>query len=228
MVTVSDPAPLYGNQSGQTAQKPSVEQNTRAVLSSDFETFLKMLTVQVQNQDPLNPVDSTEYATQLATFSSVEQQVQTNELLRNISATLGGNSLNEFGRWIGMEGLVRAPAMFDGAPVTIRPDYSEDADRAVLAVRDASGEEVQRFDIDVGEEVVVWGGGDSEGNPLPPGIYRFDVESYIDQRFDGSTMARVYSRIDEVRNDDGTVLLRFADGTEATSEEIGGLRQARQ
>ncbi|EBA08582.1 Possible FlgD protein [Sagittula stellata E-37] len=187
-----------------------------------------MLTVQVQNQDPLNPVDSTEYATQLATFSSVEQQVQTNELLRNISATLGGNSLNEFGRWIGMEGLVRAPAMFDGvAPVTIRPDFSEDADRAVLVVRDAAGEEVQRFDIDVGEDAVVWGGHDSEGNALPVGVYRFDVESYIDKRFDGSTMARVYSRIDEVRNDNGTVLLRFADGSEATSEEIGGLRQAR-
>ena len=46
-----------------------------AVLSSDFETFLKMLTTQMQNQDPLNPVDSTDYATQLATFSSVEQQV---------------------------------------------------------------------------------------------------------------------------------------------------------
>jgi flagellar basal-body rod modification protein FlgD len=52
-----------------------------AKISSDFETFLKMLTVQMQNQDPLNPVDSSDYATQLATFSGVEQQVQTNDLL---------------------------------------------------------------------------------------------------------------------------------------------------
>ncbi len=41
-------------------------------ISADFETFLKMLTVQMQNQDPLNPVDSSDYATQLATFSGVE------------------------------------------------------------------------------------------------------------------------------------------------------------
>ena len=51
---------------------------TKPVLSSDFETFLKMLTVQLENQDPLNPVDSADYAVQLATFSGVEQQVQTN------------------------------------------------------------------------------------------------------------------------------------------------------
>jgi flagellar basal-body rod modification protein FlgD len=43
-------------------------------LSSDFETFLKMLTTQLKNQDPMNPVDSADYAVQLATFSSVEQQ----------------------------------------------------------------------------------------------------------------------------------------------------------
>ena len=49
-------------------------------ISSDFNTFLRMLTVQMQNQDPLNPIDSADYAVQLATFSGVEQQVRTNQL----------------------------------------------------------------------------------------------------------------------------------------------------
>jgi len=43
----------------------------KQLVSSDFDTFLKMMTTQVQNQDPLNPVDSSDYAVQLATFSSV-------------------------------------------------------------------------------------------------------------------------------------------------------------
>ena len=46
-----------------------------ASISSDFETFLKMLTAQIKNQDPLKPMDSSEFATQLATFPSLEQQV---------------------------------------------------------------------------------------------------------------------------------------------------------
>ena len=46
-----------------------------ASISSDFETFLKILTAQIKNQDPLKPTLSSEFATQLATFSSLEQQV---------------------------------------------------------------------------------------------------------------------------------------------------------
>ena len=66
-------------------------------ISSDFETFLKMLTVQMQNQDPLNPVDSSDYAVQLATFSGVEQQAQTNDLLKGLTALDGGEA--EWRRW---------------------------------------------------------------------------------------------------------------------------------
>ena len=70
--TTSAPAPATYAPTTETAPN---------VISSDFETFLKMLTVQMENQDPLNPTDSSEYAMQLATFSGVEQQVLTNDLL---------------------------------------------------------------------------------------------------------------------------------------------------
>ncbi|MEY5038566.1 MAG: flagellar basal body rod modification protein, partial [Pseudomonadota bacterium] len=61
---------------GTTSAAPTTTSN-KALISSDFDTFLKMLTAQMQNQDPLNPMDSTDYATQLATFSGVEQQART-------------------------------------------------------------------------------------------------------------------------------------------------------
>ncbi|WP_425071568.1 flagellar hook capping FlgD N-terminal domain-containing protein [Sagittula sp. S175] len=222
MVEITNPPPLYSSQS--SASSNTATKEDRAVLSSDFETFLKMLTVQVQNQDPLNPVDSTEYATQLATFSSVEQQVQTNDLLRNISNVLGGNALSEMSRWIGMEGLVRAPAQFSGQPVTVRPQYANGADAAVMVVRNGSGMEVQRFDIEVGEQSVLWGGHDNDGNMLPVGNYSFHIESYDGGKLTDTAMAQVYSTIDEVRNYNGNVMIRMADGTELNSEMINGLR----
>ena len=49
--------------------------SSTSALTSDFETFLKMLTTQARYQDPLEPLDSQEYASQLAQFSMVEQQV---------------------------------------------------------------------------------------------------------------------------------------------------------
>ena len=91
-------------------------------ISSDFETFLRMLTVQMQNQDPLNPVDSSDYAVQLATFSGVEQQVLTNDLLRGLAAQNGTAGLAQMANWVGMEARAVGAAYFNGAPVTIAPE----------------------------------------------------------------------------------------------------------
>ncbi|MEM9670126.1 MAG: flagellar hook capping FlgD N-terminal domain-containing protein [Pseudomonadota bacterium] len=54
----------------------------------EFNNFLQLLTAQVQNQDPLSPLDSTQFVEQLATFSALEQQVETNSTLGTISAAI--------------------------------------------------------------------------------------------------------------------------------------------
>ena len=79
--------PLQGNAAASTNSA------SNAVISSDFETFLKMLTTQMQNQDPLNPIESSDYAVQLATFSGVEQQVRTNQLLADLANQMGSSGL---------------------------------------------------------------------------------------------------------------------------------------
>lgn len=223
MTEITTTPPLYSSKSA-AAPVDTADVETKQAVSSDFDTFLKMLTVQLQNQDPLNPVDSTDYATQLATFSSVEQQVLTNDLLREVSATLSGNALQELSGWIGMEGLVRAPTFFSGSPVSVRPDYAEEADDAVLIVRDAGGEVVQRFSLDPSQEEVLWAGTDETGATLPIGIYRFEVESYKDEAVIGTKVAQVYSQIQEVRKDGDQVQLRTSGGSELDPGQIEGLR----
>ena len=74
----------------QTAQSFGSQASPQQSGSSDFTTFLKLLTAQLRNQDPLKPLDSTEFVAQLATFSSVEQQVKTNDTLATIQQLLGG------------------------------------------------------------------------------------------------------------------------------------------
>lgn len=222
MVETTSVPPLFASGAAASATAPT---NTdEAALSSDFETFLRMLTVQVQNQDPLNPVDATDYATQLATFSSVEQQVLTNDLLRTLSASFESNALQDYSGWIGMEALVRAPVYFDGGPVSIRPDFAAGADGAKLVVRNATGQEVQRFDLDIAQKDVVWGGADSNGDLLPTGVYEFEVLSYDGETLISSETAPLYSLIDEVRNDPGGPILRMTDGSELNPELVTGLR----
>jgi len=96
----SGPAPL----SAAAAGAPG----TTGALSSDFETFLRMLTTQMRNQDPLNPVESADFAVQLATFSSVEQQVQTNALLSGLGTQMATLGMGQFPGWIGLEAEARA------------------------------------------------------------------------------------------------------------------------
>lgn len=224
MTEITSTPPLYSSNSTTVSGDTGVVTETKQAVSSDFDTFLKMLTVQLQNQDPLNPVDSTDYATQLATFSSVEQQVLTNDLLREVSTTLSGNALQELSGWIGMEALVRAPTLFNGTPVAVRPDYAQEADDAALVVRDASGTVVQRFALEPGQEEVYWAGTDETGATLPIGIYRFEVESYQDETLIDTKVAQVYSQIQEVRKDGDLLQLRLSDGSELEPGQIEGLR----
>ncbi|SMX26118.1 flagellar basal body rod modification protein [Pelagimonas phthalicica] len=204
----------------------SATADAERLVSSDFETFLKMMTAQVQNQDPLNPMDSSEYASQLATFSSVEQQVLTNDLLRNLGDMLGGNALQQYGSWVGMDALARVPAEFTGNPIVVRPDYEPNADSAIVAVRNSAGEVVQRLSIPVGQEEVLWAGYDDQQNALPDDVYRFEIESYQNGELTGTTLASVYTRVEEIRNQGTSVVVRLAGGIEVESTQVNGLRSA--
>ena len=60
---------------------PAVQTEPTSAASLDYNAFLRLLIAQMQNQDPLNPMEGTEYTAQLAQFSSVEQSIQTNQKL---------------------------------------------------------------------------------------------------------------------------------------------------
>ncbi|MEM6649158.1 MAG: flagellar hook capping FlgD N-terminal domain-containing protein [Pseudomonadota bacterium] len=70
------------------APTPASETQIQVETADEFNQFLQLLTAQVENQDPLQPLDSTQFVEQLATFSSLEEQVQTNDLLASILSEL--------------------------------------------------------------------------------------------------------------------------------------------
>ncbi|MEM7747734.1 MAG: flagellar hook assembly protein FlgD [Pseudomonadota bacterium] len=64
-----------------SATTASTANSTSQAATVDYDTFLRLLVAQIENQDPTNPMDSTEQVAQLATFSQVEQTIQTNAKL---------------------------------------------------------------------------------------------------------------------------------------------------
>lgn len=199
-------------------------QGAGAALSQDFDTFLKMLTAQMNNQDPLNPLDSSDFAVQLATFSGVEQQIRTNDLLAGLADTLGGGGLARYADWVGKDALTTAPVGFDGTtPIELAPHPAAGADRAELVVRDEAGDAVQRIPLEASGAAVAWGGLTDSGT-LPAGLYSFSLESYSGEELLDTSPVEACARISEVRMEDGAPVLILAPGTRATPEEITGLR----
>ncbi|WP_397541820.1 flagellar hook capping FlgD N-terminal domain-containing protein [Roseovarius salis] len=199
---------------------------TGTALNSDFQTFLEMLTVQMQNQDPLNPADPTEFATQLATFSSVEQQVRTNELLVALGAQMGALGVSQLSQWIGMQASAEMPVLFEGSPVTVETPGNTLADNAELVVTDRSGKEVQRMPVGTEAEELQWAGTLDTGAPLPAGEYNLAVEYSAEGETLATDPVYVQARIMEARNEDGVPILIMDSGQKVESSAIVGLRAA--
>ncbi|RLL64070.1 flagellar hook capping FlgD N-terminal domain-containing protein [Paenirhodobacter hankyongi] len=198
-------------------------------ISSDYQMFLKLLTTQMQNQDPTDPIDSSDYAVQLATFSGVEQQVKTNELLTSMTTQLGLLGVTQYAGWVGMEARVAAPAYFDGTtPLSIAPNPVTGADQAVLVVKDAAGTEVARRDVGTTAETIDWTGTDSSGNALPAGVYSFELESYNAGTLLSTDPAEVYSTIAEVQGTAGGSVLVLRGGAQVSPADVTGLRDPDQ
>ena len=207
-----------------TAATPTSTTNS-AVLSSDFEVFLQMLTAQAEYQDPLEPIDNSEYAAQLAQFSMVEQQVMTNDLMEQMLTALGANDMASAANWIGMEALVQGPAEFDGSPVTISPNPPVTADEVTLIVTNEQGTEVQRQTMPLGAEPFAWKGRTSSGSMFEPGEYSFEIESKSNGEVLVVDPALVYSRVTEARVDSGETLLVLDGGYLIAATNVLGLRE---
>ena len=193
-------------------------------LSSDFETFLVMLTTQMQNQDPLNPMESSDFAVQLATFSGVEQQVKTNDLLSGLGTQIDVMNLGQLAGWVGMEARSSAPVRFEGSPLTLFPTVPNTADRAELIVSDDSGKVIQRLDFNPGSQEITWAGVDDAGVPLPDGTYQFVVQPFAGGALLDMQAVEAFSMIKEVRTDGDEIGLILQGDIEQSAQSITALR----
>ena len=162
------------------AQTQTASSVAKQKLNSDYKSFLTLLTAQLTNQDPLAPMDSSTFVTQLAQLSQVEQAVQTNNNLESISAQLSNAGLTSdlglIGREVSVPGklfdLIGGKASFDYVLDTAANDV-----RAII--RNSAGESVAQID-DLPKDgatlhTVPWNGIGTEGTPVEDGIYSVEI-----------------------------------------------------
>jgi flagellar basal-body rod modification protein FlgD len=207
-----------------TAASPSKKPDTGAAVSGDFQTFLTLLTTQMRNQDPLKPMDSTEFVAQLASFSAVEQQIRANDRLDGILEVLSGGSPAGLAEWIGREVRTAAKADFAGEPIEVGVAPEAGAERAVLVVRNDFDQVVARLAVEPGADAVTWNGTTDSGELAAHGRYGFALESYAGSTLLASKPGEVFASVSEVRVVDGAPMLVLGDGTQLAVDAISGVR----
>ncbi|WP_239986006.1 flagellar hook capping FlgD N-terminal domain-containing protein [Paracoccus sp. SY] len=198
---------------------------TTAAGSTNFDTFLRMLTTQLKNQDPLNPMEGSDFAVQLATFSGVEQQAQTNKLLQMMLMQSGG-SLGQLADWIGKEVRTTEPVWFGDKALTLDIAPDSRADSVTLVVLNEAGTEVSREEIGPGEGQIDWFGRDDGGEKLADGRYSFVIESSRAGEVISEDAVGAYVRVAEAELGNRGIELIFEGGGSALASDIEALRGA--
>lgn len=179
---------IGGTQSGVTAAVTTPPASTTSTssgtgtdsksLASNFQTFLQMLTTQLQNQNPLDPLDTNQFTAQLVQFSQVEQQLKTNSQLETLVAlqktTQNGQALDYVGRTVVVDGSTATLAEKSTSTWTFNAPKPA---TATITVTNSAGQTVYSgtYAMQAGVQQFTWDGKGKDGTQWPPGTYKMSV-----------------------------------------------------
>lgn len=166
------------------------------MLASNFETFLSLLTAQLRNQDPLSPVDSNQFTSQLTQMAGVEQQLLTNDLLKGLLAAQQGGGLAGAANYIGKDATAAWSAVkLENGQASWSYELGASASSATLQVLDSAGRVVWSGDAPqrtVGVHDFTWNGKTAARGDAPDGVYtlRISAKTGADQPVDAQVLVR--------------------------------------
>lgn len=182
----------------------------KSTAGSEFNLFLKLLTVQMQNQDPLDPMKTNEYTQQLAQYSQIEQTVQQNGTLTQILGQLSTQNMAQSSGLIGrsvvfdttVSGLGRSPASWSYSPASR-------ASSLVATISDASGQAVSSRTIDPTDTSgrLTWDGTLASGAIAPAGSYKLSIAATDASGNLVPVTVRTVGTVDSVTQTNGTLTL---------------------
>ncbi|MGB0169296.1 MAG: FlgD immunoglobulin-like domain containing protein, partial [Paracoccaceae bacterium] len=172
----------------------------------------------------LNPVDSADYAMQLAAFSTVEQQVLLNQKMDMLQNNLRQNTLASLSAWIGKTVKLPGSFTYSGGEVTALITPPTGSEKTDFIVRDAAGTDIFRHRLGAQDQEFSWAGTTSEGSIAPVGPYNFALEGFAkDQSLGVSELASLQT-IEEIAQPADDILVTLENGQALPWKSLTGLR----
>lgn len=167
------------NAASKVVEQDSAAENARRKLSGDFDTFLLLLTTQLKNQDPVEPLDTHQFTSQLVQFASVEQAIDTNSNLEEMIDMQSGsevsNAVNYIGKFVQATGN---SGRLQGGVAAFSYHLPQAAATAEVSITTPAGQVVYTGTApsEFGKNDVIWDGSNSfNGTDMPNGIYNVAV-----------------------------------------------------
>lgn len=199
---------------------------TTAEAAADFESFLTLLTAQLRNQDPLSPLESTEFVAQLASFSAVEQQIVTNDRLEILSTQSLDDGIAGLAGWIGKSVYAAdGSVMANGQPITFTVPDLPSHDRIEMTVYGEGGAVLRAENISADElGKAVWDGRNAGGGAISGQTVRIELQAFLE----GSVVRTVPAQVDQtvigIRGTEEGPLLDLNGGGTLSPVAVGGIQ----
>jgi flagellar basal-body rod modification protein FlgD len=217
---INSASPLTGASSATSTAAASA--STTALGTDDF---LKLLMAQLQNQDPLQPTDGTQFVTQLAQFSQVQQSVAQSTTLGTISTQLQGLSNSNASGLVGKTVTVQGSAMqWDGTfATTANVTLASPAQQVTVSIQNSQGTVVRTMKLGAeaaGTLPITWNGADDSGQATPAGAYSVAVTAADANGQSVNVSQSVAGVVTKVSFDQGYPALTLSTGAVAPVSQL--------
>ncbi|MEM7619161.1 MAG: flagellar hook capping FlgD N-terminal domain-containing protein [Pseudomonadota bacterium] len=153
---------------------------SRSSITDNFDTFLQLLTTQLQNQNPTEPIDTNEFTQQLVQFTEVEQSLKSNENLEILAQLSAANtiigSVSYIGKTVTLDGKT---AQLNNGSASWAYSSPEVGNDATFTIKDKSGNTIytEKRNITEGASEFKWNGRTTEGTFAPNGDYTLSIDA---------------------------------------------------
>lgn len=214
-----------GAAAGSSATTQSAAQASRDKLGADYQSFLKLLIAQVSNQDPLEPMDSTAFVSQLAQLTQVEQSISTNETLEKIETRLGASEGLSDVVLIGREVTVPTNRIeLSGGRAPFSYDLAKPAESVKAVIRANDGTLLREIPGLLGpageQQDVVWDGKDMHGLQVPDNTFRVEIDAKDANGKQVSYTTYAASKVEQVAFRGGQPMLVLSNEDEAPAGSV--------
>jgi flagellar basal-body rod modification protein FlgD len=214
--------PSVNAQAATTTNTGTDSSASTAKLSADLNTFLKLLTTQLKNQDPTNPQDPSQFTQQLAQYSQVEQTIQSNSNLEKLLASQNQTILNGAVSYIGKSVVTEDNKLvLSGGQAKFSYAITGNPASVKITIKNGKGEVVRQIDADKTNDTynLTWDGKDDGGNALASGVYTVSVEAKDTKEVVTSVSTKIVNNIQGLKFVNGSPIL-LSQGKEITLDKI--------